>query len=147
MNDNLPIGAHLVTPRNWYEHHGIYVGNGRVVHYAGFCNGYHTGPVDEVSIADFECGLGFRIRVRDHRVFDARAIAARARSRIGENGYRLFGNNCEHFCEWCITGRSRSRQIERLLALPRAFARRFAASRVVRAIAAFLTGPAAQQSV
>ena len=30
-----PLGAHLVTPRRGYTHHGIYVGNGIVIHYAG----------------------------------------------------------------------------------------------------------------
>ncbi|MBP4061169.1 lecithin retinol acyltransferase family protein [Aeromonas sp. Prich7-2] len=39
-----PIGAHLVTPRTGYDHHGIYVGNGKVVHYAGFARGFNTGP-------------------------------------------------------------------------------------------------------
>lgn len=30
----IPLGAHLVSPRKRYRHHGIYVGNGRVIHYA-----------------------------------------------------------------------------------------------------------------
>jgi len=134
MNDNLPIGAHLMTPRNWYEHHGIYVGEGRVVHYSGFCHGYHVGPVEEVTLADFECGRGFRIRVHGRGVFSGSQIAARARSRVGEEDYRLFANNCEHFCEWCVTGRSRSQQVDRLLSIPRIVAGRIAESRVFRAI-------------
>jgi len=28
----------------------------------------------------------------------------RARSRLGENDYRLLTNNCEHFCNWCVSG-------------------------------------------
>ena len=31
MDNNIPLGAHLVTPRKWYSHHGVYVGNGRIV--------------------------------------------------------------------------------------------------------------------
>ncbi|MBV9702983.1 MAG: lecithin retinol acyltransferase family protein, partial [Methylobacteriaceae bacterium] len=27
-----PLGAHLITPRFTYQHHGIYVGGGLVVH-------------------------------------------------------------------------------------------------------------------
>ena len=141
MSDNLQIGAHLITPRNWYEHHGIYVGNGRVVHYSGFCNGYHPGPVEEVALRDFECGHGFRIRLHPRGLYSGSEIAARARSRVGEDGYRFFANNCEHFCEWCINGRDRSRQVERLFATPRVVARRIAESRVLGAIAAFLTAP------
>jgi hypothetical protein len=40
---------------------------------------------------------------------------SRARSRLGENRYRLLTNNCEHFSEWSRFGTSRSPQVERLL--------------------------------
>ena len=30
-----PMGAHVVTQRRAYTHHGIYVGSGKVIHYAG----------------------------------------------------------------------------------------------------------------
>jgi hypothetical protein len=29
-------------------------------------------------------------------------------SRLGEHSYRIPTNNCEHFCEWCLNGASRS---------------------------------------
>ena len=45
-------------------------------------------------------------------------IVRRARSRIGENDYRLLTNNCEHFCNWCLNGVSHSAQVERPLVLP-----------------------------
>ena len=140
MNDTLPIGAHLVTPRKWYEHHGIYVGNGRVVHYSGYCHGLHAGPVEETSLGDFERGEGFRVRNHARCFFSGREIAARAIARVGENGYRLLANNCEHFCEWCVTGRSCSPQVERLLSLPRMAARRIGESRFFRTATAFLAG-------
>jgi hypothetical protein len=44
-------------------------------------------------------------------------IVRRARSRLGENDYRLLTNNCEHFCNWCLSGVSRSAQVERRLRL------------------------------
>ena len=34
VDEEPPIGAHLVTPRRRYCHHGIYVGDGMVVHNA-----------------------------------------------------------------------------------------------------------------
>jgi hypothetical protein len=40
----------------------------------------------------------------------------RARSRVGENRYRFFSNNCEHFSEWCVNGEPRSLQVERFMA-------------------------------
>ena len=33
-------------------------------------------------------------------------------SRIGEQNYNLLFNNCEHFANWCKTGRHRSGQVE-----------------------------------
>ena len=45
-----------------------------------------------------------------------RRSCGRARSRLGENRYRFFSNNCEHFSEWCVNGEHRSPQVERLLA-------------------------------
>ena len=125
MRDSLPVGAHLVTRRKWYSHHGIHVGNGRVVHYAGYCKGLlHRGPVEEVSLDEFARGHGFAVREHPATRFSGREIARRALNRLGENGYALLGNNCEHFCEWCATGRIRSLQVEALLSDPLAFLRR-----------------------
>jgi hypothetical protein len=125
MNDNLPVGAHLVSPRKWYDHHGIHVGNGRVVHYAGFCKGLlHRGPVEEVSLAEFARGNGYEVRPHAASPFTPGEIARRAKNRIGEDCYDILARNCEHFCEWCITGRARSSQVDKLIALPRAWAAR-----------------------
>lgn len=44
---DLPPGAHLTTPRRGYVHHGIYAGDGRVVHYAGFSRILRRGPVEK----------------------------------------------------------------------------------------------------
>jgi len=51
--------------------------------------------------------------------FDVREVICRARSRVGEDRYRLLTNNCEHFCEWCLHGTARSFQVEAWLARPR----------------------------
>jgi hypothetical protein len=117
MNPSIPQpGAHLVTPRFGYEHHGIYVGNGRVVHYAGLSRALLLrGPVQEVSLEEFADGRAVSIKSRPLPRFAPAEIVARARSRLGENRYRLTSNNCEHFCEWCLSGESRSEQVERVL--------------------------------
>lgn len=112
MLQGLPIGAHLTTPRRGYQHHGIYAGAGRVIHYAGFGRLMHRGPVEEVSLDDFTRGQGLTVRNRVAPTFAGTACVERARSRLGENCYRLLSNNCEHFAEWCITGSSRSRQVD-----------------------------------
>lgn len=107
-----PVAAHVVTSRVGYTHHGIHMGNGRVVHYSGLSRGWRGGPVEEVSLAEFARGRRVRVRVHVDARFDRDAVIARALSRLGENRYRALSNNCEHLCEWCIYGENRSRQIE-----------------------------------
>ena len=109
------IGAHLVTPRRGYSHHGIYVGGNRVVHYAGWSRAALTcRPVEEVSLDDFADGRGLRVRADSPARYAPADVVARARSRLGENRYRVASNNCEHFCHWCLSGENRSAQVERL---------------------------------
>jgi hypothetical protein len=117
---DLPIGAHLVTQRQGYEHHGIYVGNGRVVHYAGFASSAHRGPVEEVELPRFAAGHALTIRATPSARYVGDEAVRRARSRLGENQYRLLTNNCEHFCAWCLLGESRSEQVHCCLRHPRA---------------------------
>jgi hypothetical protein len=112
-----PIGAHIITQRHGYTHHGIYSGVGRVVHYAGLSRGLRRGPVEEISLSRFAAGHRVSVMSDLAPKFEGREVARRARSRIGEANYRLFTNNCEHFCEWCLQGQHRS-QIEARLALP-----------------------------
>jgi hypothetical protein len=114
-----PLGSHLVTPRRGYLHHGIYVGARKVVHYSGFAHGLRRGPVEEVPFAHFACGQHVWVRSNALSDFDVREVICRARSRVGEDRYRLLTNNCEHFCEWCLSGTARSFQVEAWLARPR----------------------------
>src|SRR5262245_58893457 len=106
----MEIGAHLVTPRWGYDHHGIYLRAGRVIHYAGFKGLLRRGPVEEISLEEFAGGREVIVKAT------VREAATRARSRLGENRYSFVSNNCEHFAEWCVSGISRSGQVERFLA-------------------------------
>jgi Lecithin retinol acyltransferase len=118
MTQEPPLGAHLTTSRRGYTHHGIYVGHGRVVHYSGLSGFWHCGPVEEVSLSRFAVGRPVRAANQGRASYSPREIVQRARSRIGENDYRLLTNNCEHFCNWCVCGVSRSPQAERSWLLP-----------------------------
>ena len=117
-----PLASHLITQRTLYTHHGIYVGNGRVIHYAGLAYERVRGPVEDVSLERFAHGHNVRVRC-DQRRFDPRTVVERARSRLGERSYRILTNNCEHFCAWALHGESRSSQVERLCTAPRAMCR------------------------
>jgi len=114
-----PLAAHLVTPRALYSHHGIYIGYGRVIHYAGLAYGFRRGPVADVSLTQFARGRDIRIR-RDPPKFSSGEVVERARSRLGESRYRLLTNNCEHFCSWALRDECYSKQVEWLRAFQRA---------------------------
>src|ERR1700759_796091 len=64
-NQDPEPGTHLATSRRGYTHHGIYVGNGMVVHYAGLSRFLHSGPVEEVTMSIFS--MGRPVRVIGHR--------------------------------------------------------------------------------
>jgi hypothetical protein len=118
LNTVLPVGAHLVAERDGYEHHGIYVGNGQVIHYAGFSRRQRCGPVERISIGCFACGFAVTIQCDASPCYDGEEVARRAGSRLGERNYRLLTNNCEHFCSWCLFGECRSAQVEACLKSP-----------------------------
>lgn len=53
-------GDHLVSPRIVYSHHGLYIGGGRVIHYAGLndIRSRERVRVEEVSLSEFTRGCG-----------------------------------------------------------------------------------------
>ena len=126
-NEEPPLGAHLITPRFAYTHHGVYVGAGTVVHYGAFAFHWHRGPVEEVSLSGFAHGHAVWVRPAGPDALRCEDIVRRARSRLGENRYRLLSNNCEHFSEWCVNGEHRSPQVDRLLAQLCCFSRALSA--------------------
>lgn len=113
--DEPALGAHLVTPRRAYAHHGVYVGEGKVVHYGALAYNWRGGPVEEISLERFAHGHSVWVRPARCPGLAGPEIVRRARRRLGEDRYRFFTNNCEHFAEWCVNGQSRSLQVEELL--------------------------------
>ena len=113
------LAAHVVTERMGYTHHGIYIGAGMVVHYAGLSRVWLARPVEKVSLADFAQDRPVWVHAHLNPRFTPEEIVTRAQSRLGEDRYRITSNNCEHFCEWCVQGQSRSRQIEAWRRAPR----------------------------
>ena len=112
MSPDLPLGAHLTTQRSGYVHHGLYIGHGRVIHYAGLKALWHRGPIEEVSLDEFSAGRGWQVKQRAAAAFLGHDAVERARTRLGEDRYRIWSNNCEHFVEWCLSGTARSGQVE-----------------------------------
>lgn len=114
---NMQRGDHISSSRIGYSHHGIYLGDGQVIHYAGYANGPSAGKVEIVSIEDFAAGNGVRVAAHPLRLYGAEETIRRACSRLGEDLYSLFLNNCEHFVFWCLYGVHWSRQVTTASAL------------------------------
>jgi len=119
-----PLGAHLIREWLGYSHHGIYVGDGKVVHYGALKYNLFRKPVEEVTLATFAEGRPVFVVTHREASFEATEVLRRARSRLGEKRYRLLSNNCEHFVEWCLHDEQRSVEVETALEFPRWFGER-----------------------
>ena len=94
-------GDHLRVHRfSGYWHHGIDVGGDRVVHYAGSVRNVAVC----ISWVDVFRRRG-EVEIVPYAACDPpELVVERALSRLGEHGYNLLTNNCEHFARWCKTG-------------------------------------------
>lgn len=118
-------GDHIRVKRigGLYAHHGVYVSNEEVIHFTG---------QDDDSILDWsKCEViktdlsaflkGGTLEVKEYTdeefqdLYSPDQIVIYARSCIGDKGYNLALNNCEHFANVCTLGRFRSHQVERVL--------------------------------
>jgi hypothetical protein len=112
-------GDHLMARRPGFAHHGIYVSDDRVIDFGGYDVGSrHRNGVRPVTLQQF--ARGRKVAVVRHpspgRMFGpdwlpgplpAERIVAEAErlAKIGFEGkFTLFGSNCEHFANWCVTG-------------------------------------------
>ena len=86
-----------------YTHHAIYIGDGKVIHYAG-----EVGDIN-VRLTTFEefaeGHTVYRYSETESALNYSREVAVRrAKSRLGESDYNLAINNCENFVRWCRAG-------------------------------------------
>ena len=111
----MKIGDHLISPRTAYSHHGLYVGDGNVIHYTGFAKTKVDGVIAITSLREFCQGRSVRIKHHKTRIFSHEKSIGRAKTRLGENWYNVLLNNCEHFVTWCIYGLPISRQVNNVI--------------------------------
>ena len=117
--DKLSVGNILFVDNyfagfNTYQHYGVYIGNGKVIHFApleGQEISMENGIIHESTLESFLNGRALQIDKNVEKRFSEDEIVKRARSRLGEKGYSLITNNCEHFARWCVTGENISYQV------------------------------------
>lgn len=105
---------HLYVWRPGYTHHGLYLGNGQVIHYADFV--VKVNRLDEFRKRNFLdptavldpslplCQVRRFSDIESPKYYSDDEIIHRAFSRLGETEYDLITNNCEHFVRWCRSG-------------------------------------------
>jgi hypothetical protein len=117
-------GDHIKVTRygRLYTHHGIDMGDGTVIHFAGEPLRAHAARVVRSNLEAFLKGGTLRVvRYRDS-VRSTEAVVAAAEAQLSAGDYCMFRNNCEHFASYCKTGKMKSRQIRRLLLIGSAMA-------------------------
>jgi hypothetical protein len=113
----LQRGDHIMVSRGVYFHHGIYIGEGNVVHWQGDLRTLLHGEEEpEIGLDDLDAFKeDGEVAVVEYSeeicVLEPVEVIHRALSRLGETGYNIVGNNCEHFAIWAKTGRHESTQV------------------------------------
>lgn len=90
-----------------YRHYGIDYGDGNIIHYRKV----GTATVARTSFEAFARGNPVYTLTQPVS-FIPDVVISRAESRLGEQRYNLFFNNCEHFANWCKTGENVSPQLD-----------------------------------
>lgn len=103
-------GDHIYVRRVGYTHHGVEVNDGMVIHFTGTPGSKRDAMIRRESIEVFRGSGVVEIRRYEQRLEPDVAVE-RAESKLGQSGYNLYANNCEHFARWCVTGDHKSGQV------------------------------------
>lgn len=115
MDKEPTYGDIVRTKVTFYHHYGIFVSEEEVIQFGLPDN--VSRPADEVAVLatdvyTFLNGGSIEVGVPDkeerRRQRDPETVVSLARSRIGEKGYDILHNNCEHFVNDCAFGEATS---------------------------------------
>ena len=120
---NPTLGDHIRVNRGLYSHHGIYITDDCVIHFAPPNS---TGTIDPSSAMVVNTNLEAFLNggLLEVRIFNEEELKTKrnpqdivnyAFSRIGDKGYNIISNNCEHFVNECLFGVKKSNQVDSIL--------------------------------
>lgn len=117
-------GDHIRVQRmnGLYAHHGIYVSDEEVIHFTGKDDDsildWSKPEVIQTDLAYFLKGGILEVKEYTDEefadIYSPEQIVTYARACLGDKGYNLIFNNCEHFANVCTLGRFRSYQVEKV---------------------------------
>lgn len=96
---SLNLADHLFVQRFGYTHHGIYIGDGRVIHYL-------SERVKEDTLETFADGAKIHKKSNEESPirYTRQQAVNRAYRRYSESQYNVVINNCDSFVRWCRAG-------------------------------------------
>ena len=116
---NPKYGDHIRIDRGMYFHHGIYESDDVVYQFAspiGSEVSPDTAIIHATTLENFlKGGLVMVREYTEEELLKKRnpdEIIAYAKEHLGEGGYNLISNNCEHFSNRCVFGESKSSQVD-----------------------------------
>ncbi len=124
------LGDHLRVWRGYFWHHGVYVGDDRMVQFGGGIFDKRHACVEEVGLSDFLQGGRVEVVPKQQKwiglwgvgrwhlppALPPEEIVGRARwlaARRFEGTYNLVGRNCETIALWCVCNFAESLQRQR----------------------------------
>ncbi len=113
---DLQYGDHIYVRRKGflYSHHGIYAGEGNVIHFKGTDKEKRDPAVIMTKLENFLSGGKLKKRYYNGRL-SKNATLRIAKDHLSKKGYSLAFNNCEHFATYCATGKKKSIQVRRAI--------------------------------
>lgn len=113
---NTPSYGDMIRVKvKFYYHYGIFADEDTVIQFGLPDNG--NTPPDEIEVLTtdikaFSCGEFVETAKLDFsekkRRYSPNKTVSLAMSRLGERGYNILNNNCEHFANECMFGESKS---------------------------------------
>lgn len=117
-------GDHIRVSRGLYTHHGIYASDDCIYQFSA-PDGADVDPenaiINVTTLEGFLKGGTLEVRQFSEQELENKRtpeqIVECARNSLGEGGYDLITNNCEHFANKCVFGKATSAQVEDIFEL------------------------------